>query len=79
VLVLPWSVEGTIWHCPDDDFFAGTRPTAQSVCAQPVEVPLREHIWQLARDFGARLEFVRGEPEHRLLREFRGMAALLRW
>ncbi|MEW5882405.1 MAG: VLRF1 family aeRF1-type release factor [Pseudomonadota bacterium] len=79
VLVLPWSVEGTLWHCPDDDFFAGSRQTAQSVCAQPVEVPLRKHVWQLARDYGARVEFVRGEPEQRLLREFRGMAALLRW
>jgi hypothetical protein len=79
VLVLPWSVQGTIWHCPDDEFFAGSRQVAESVCAQPVEVPLRAHVWRLARDFGARVEFVRGEPEQRLQREFRGIAALLRW
>jgi hypothetical protein len=79
VLVLPWSVHGTIWHCPDDEFFAGSRQVAESVCAQPVEVPLRARVWRLARDFGARVEFVRGEPEQRLQREFGGIAALLRW
>lgn len=79
VLVLPWSIQGTIWHCPADEFFAGSRRAAEAVCAQPVEVPLRANVWRLARDFGARVEFVRGEPEQRLLREFGGMAALLRW
>jgi peptide subunit release factor 1 (eRF1) len=33
----------------------------------------------LGRDFGAKLEFVRGEAEERLLHEFQGAAALLRW
>jgi hypothetical protein len=34
---------------------------------------------QLAREFGARLEFVRGEAEQRLMRDFNGGAALVRW
>ena len=43
------------------------------------EVPLRDVIVQLAADFGARLEFVRGEAEQRLLKQYGGLAGLSRW
>ena len=42
-------------------------------------VALRDLIVDLATAHGARLEFVRGEAESRLLREFRGLTALSRW
>jgi hypothetical protein len=40
---------------------------------------LRDVITDLAVDFGSRLEFVRGEPEERLLKEYQGLAGLLRF
>jgi peptide subunit release factor 1 (eRF1) len=52
---------------------------AQLLCPEPQPAPLRDLVWVLGRDFGAKLEFVRGEAEERLLHEFQGAAALLRW
>jgi hypothetical protein len=42
-------------------------------------VALRDVIVDLAIAHGARLEFVHGEAESRLFREFGGLAALSRW
>lgn len=77
--VLPWSLELTIWRCPQDGFVAATRETATILCEQPEPVSLREHVLNLAAEYGAQLEFVRGGAEERLLKEMGGMAALLRW
>jgi hypothetical protein len=79
VLVLPWSLEANIWRCPQEGAVAATPDIARVFCESPVEVALRDHVWQITRDFGAHVEFVRGEPEARLLRDFKGAAALLRW
>jgi hypothetical protein len=76
--VLPWSLDLTVWRCPDG-FVAATRETAEMVCDRPEAVALRDHVLSLASGFGARLEFVRGEAEQRLTKEMGGMAALLRW
>jgi hypothetical protein len=78
ILVLPWRLEATIWRCPDG-FVGGTQEMAQLLCPEPQPTPLRDLVWVLGRDFGAKLEFVRGEAEERLLHEFQGAAALLRW
>jgi len=77
-LVLPWTLDARIWRCADGTV-TGTREAAGLVCSDPQEVALRDHVWRLARDFGARLELVRGEAETRLQRDFGGAAALLRW
>ncbi|MBC7260638.1 MAG: hypothetical protein H5T63_01380 [Chloroflexi bacterium] len=77
--VVPWSLDLTIWRCPQDSFVAATREAAAIVCEQPEPTPLREHVLDLASEYGAELEFVRGEAEQRLLKEMGGMAALLRW
>lgn len=77
-LVLPWALDARIWRCPEGAV-GGTAEMAKLFCEQPQEVALRDHVWQLARDYGARLEFVRGEAEGRLLRDFQGAAASLRW
>lgn len=79
VLVLPWSLEARIWRCPEEGMVASTEEIAKMFCDSPVEVPLRDHVWQLLRDFGARGEFVRGAAEQRLLEEFHGIAGLVRW
>ncbi|MFT0789055.1 VLRF1 family aeRF1-type release factor [Synechococcus sp. H55.10] len=78
ILVLPWRLETTIWRCPDGSV-GGTQEMARLLCPEPQPVALRDQVWVLARDFGAKLEFVRGEAEDRLLHEFQGAAALLRW
>ncbi|MCS6839294.1 MAG: VLRF1 family aeRF1-type release factor [Roseiflexus sp.] len=79
VWVLPWSLEARVWRCPEDRFVAAILDVARMICAEPEEVALRDHVWDLAAEFGARLEFVRGPAEERLLRDMGGTAALLRW
>jgi len=77
--VLPWAMDLKVWRCPQDGFVAASRETAAELCARPEEVALRDHVWTLAGDYGADLEFVRGEAERRLLEEMGGMAAVPRW
>ncbi len=80
VLVAPWTLQARVWQCPDG-WVAASRQEALALCADPgpKEVPLRDHIAELAADFAARLEFVRGEAERRLTAELGGLAGLLRW
>lgn len=77
--VLPWSPELKVYRCPADDTFAATAESARRLCDEPVEVALREHVLELAGQYGADLEFVRGAAERRLMNEMGGMAAQLRW
>jgi hypothetical protein len=77
--ILPWSLDFRVWQCPEDGFIAASREAASVLCTAPREEPLRDHVWSLAAQYGADLEFVRGEAEQRLIREMGGMAALLRW
>ena len=77
--VLPWAMDLKVWRCPQDGFVAASRETAAELCARPEEVALRDHVWTLAGDYGADLEFVRGEAERRLMEEMGGMAAVPRW
>lgn len=77
--VLPWSPGITVFRCPGEDTFAATRDGALRLCGQPVEVALRDHVLELAEQYGSDLEFVRGEAERLLVTEMGGMAAELRW
>jgi hypothetical protein len=43
------------------------------------QIPLSDVLPDLAAAHGARLEFVHGEAESRLLTEFGGLAGLSRW
>ncbi|MCX8033463.1 MAG: VLRF1 family aeRF1-type release factor [Thermoleophilia bacterium] len=79
VWVLPWSLEARIWRCEQEKFVAATPDVARIICEHPQEVPLRDYVWELAAEFGARVEFVRGPAEQQVLTEMGGMAALLRW
>lgn len=80
VLVAPWNLETRVWRCPEG-WVAETEERARLMCmgGEPEEVSLRDIIVDLAMGFGTRLEFVRGEAEERLLREFHGLAGLRRW
>ncbi len=80
VVAVPWSLEARVWRCAHN--WAGASPEAvRALCPgdTPVEVPLRDVIVDVAADFGARLEFVRGDAEARLIRDFGGLAGLKRW
>jgi hypothetical protein len=80
VLVVPWTLEARVWQCPDG-WVAASPQEAVVLCpdAEAAEVPLRDHIAELAASFAARLEFVRGEAERRLTAELGGLAGLPRW
>lgn len=79
-LIVPWRIETQVWRCPEG-WVASTPEMARIFCPESElqEVPLRDVIVQLAADFGARLEFVRGEAEQRLLKQYGGLAGLPRW
>lgn len=79
VLVVPFQTEARIWHCPEYGLYGATREAAAKYCTEPVEVPLRDHIFPLAESFGMRVEFVQGETADRLNAEFGGIAGLRRW
>ncbi|ASV76786.1 hypothetical protein THTE_4185 [Thermogutta terrifontis] len=79
VLVLPWNLDLKVWRCPHEGFLAETKETALTFCEQPVEIPLRDYVFDIAEDYGSRLEFVRGEPERVLKEEMGGMAGKTRW
>ncbi len=79
-VLVPWRIEAHVWRCPEG-WVAGTPQMARVFCpdSELSEVPLRDIIVELATDYGARLEFVRGEAEQRLLHEYGGLAGLPRW
>ncbi len=56
VLVAPWSLEATVWRCPDD-WVGGSKELADMFCQgrELHQVGLREVVVDLAEDFGTRL------------------------
>jgi hypothetical protein len=79
-VAVPWSLEARVWCCQHN--WAGTSPDAVRILCPgdtPTEVPLRDVIVDVAAGFGARLEFMRGDAETRLIRDFGGLAGLKRW
>ena len=77
--VLPWHLDAGVYFCPGERFAAGSEEAAKAVCARPERRPLKDLVAELAEAYGAGIEFVRGEAEERLTREFGGMAGLVRW
>jgi hypothetical protein len=80
LLVAPWNVKGEVLRC-SGGLVVENQQAAEAFCpGQSVQpVALRDVLVDLATAHGARLEFVHGEAESRLLREFGGLAALSRW
>jgi len=77
--VLPWHLDAEVYYCPKERFAAGSEEAARAVCPSPERRPLKDLVADLAEAYGARIEFIRGEAEERLTREFGGMAGLVRW
>ncbi|MGQ9787276.1 MAG: VLRF1 family aeRF1-type release factor [Anaerolineae bacterium] len=80
VMIVPWRIEAQVWRCPEG-WVASTPEMARIFYPEGElqKVPLRDAIVELAANFGARLEFVRGEAEQRLLEQYGGLAGLPRW
>jgi peptide subunit release factor 1 (eRF1) len=74
--VLPWHLERELYAC--DGLYLAEEAQALAYCQNPEKKPLAVVLPELAAGYAARVEFVRGEAERRLL-ERGGMAALLRW
>lgn len=74
--VLPWHLEREVYAC--DGLYLAEEAQALAYCQNPEKKPLAVVLPELAAGYAARVEFVRGEAERRLL-ERGGMAALLRW
>jgi peptide subunit release factor 1 (eRF1) len=74
--VLPWHLEKELYAC--DGLYLAEEAQALAYCQNPEKKPLAVVLPELAAGYAAKLEFVRGEAERRLL-ERGGMAALLRW
>jgi peptide subunit release factor 1 (eRF1) len=74
--VLPWHLEKELYAC--DGLYLAEEAQALAYCQNPEKKPLAVVLPELATGYAARVEFVRGEAERRLL-ERGGMAALLRW
>lgn len=79
-VVAPWHLDQTVYACPEG--WVGTSPDiARAYCpdrqAEPIQ--LKAVLPELALAHGARLEFVRGHAEQRLLQEFGGMAGFPRY
>jgi peptide subunit release factor 1 (eRF1) len=80
LLVAPWSLEGRVLRCAGG-LVVEDRRAAEAFCPGQIarEVALRDVLVDLATTHGAPLEFVHGQAEIRLLREFEGVAGFPRW
>jgi peptide subunit release factor 1 (eRF1) len=80
LLVAPWSLNARVLRCAGGLVVEDQR-AAEAFCPGQVaqEVALRDVLADLATAHGARLEFVQGQAEARLLKEFGGLAGLPRW
>lgn len=80
LVVAPWNLNGSVWRCAGGLVVKDPKEAEAFCPGQEVkEVPLREVLPDLLPAYGARLEFVQGQAEQRLLAEFEGLAGLPRW
>lgn len=79
-LIVPWSLNEKVFSCKDG-YLSSSEEKVKSICGEEkIEViNLKNIIIDLAFNSGARLEFVRGEAEKKLLNDFGGLAGVLRW
>ncbi len=80
LLVVPWSLNTDVWVC-GDGFVGSSEQKTKEVCGSDNvrKEKLRNMIIDLSVHYGARLEFVRGEAEQKLLTEYGSLVGLLRW
>ncbi|MCA2004679.1 MAG: VLRF1 family aeRF1-type release factor [Ignavibacterium sp.] len=79
-LIVPWSLNVKVFRC-DDGYLSSSEEKVKSLCGNnKIEtIELKNIIIDLAINHGGRIEFVRGEAEEKLMKDFGGLAGLLRW
>ncbi|MGM0576698.1 MAG: VLRF1 family aeRF1-type release factor [Myxococcota bacterium] len=81
VVAIPWEQQRTVYQARPSRWVAPSPEAAAAFAPGDTveEATLRAVLPELAARYGAALEFVRGDNEHRLVSEFDGMAGLTRW
>jgi hypothetical protein len=80
LLAAPWNLNAKVLRCAGG-LVVEDQQAAEAFCRGQIaqEVALHDVIVDLATAHGARLEFMQGQAEARLLKEFGGLAGLPRW
>lgn len=78
-LITPWNLDTVVWMCKDG-YLNPSEEKVKLICGESAEkIELKKIIIDLSVNYGAQLEFVRGEAEQRVLKEFGGLVGILRW
>lgn len=79
-LIVPWSLNEKVFGCREGCLSTSLEKVKAECGKETIkELELKNIIIDLAVNHGARIEFVRGEAEQKLIKEFGGLAGLLRW
>lgn len=79
-LIVPWNLNVNVWSC-ENGYISTTEEKVRDLCenGKVKNLNLKSIIIDLALDYGAKLEFVRGEAEEILMKKYNGLIGLLRW
>lgn len=79
-LIVPWKLNVKVWS-GENGYISTSEEKIKTLCGSDgiINFDLRNIIIDLAINFGARLEFVRGEAEEMLMKKYDGLVGLLRW
>jgi hypothetical protein len=80
-VAVPWSLDQPLYREAHTGFVATTEQAARTFRpdGDVHAAPLHEVLPRLAREYNARVEFLYGPHQERLIRDFGGMGALPRW
>ncbi|AFH47721.1 Hypothetical protein IALB_0007 [Ignavibacterium album JCM 16511] len=79
-LIVPWKLNVKVWSC-DNGHISTSEEKVKELCGNDniKNIDLKSIIIDLALDYGAKLEFVRGDAEELLIKKYNGLVGLLRW
>lgn len=79
-LIVPWNLNAKVWYC-ENGYISTSEEKVKELCGNDnvKKINLKSIIIDLALDYGAKLEFVRGDAEELLIKKYSGLVGLLRW
>lgn len=79
-LIVPWNLNAKVWSCKNG-YISTSEEKVKELCGNDnvKNINLKSIIIDLALDYGAKLEFVRGNAEELLIKKYSGLVGLLRW
>ncbi|MEP0862694.1 MAG: hypothetical protein HRF52_14775 [Ignavibacterium sp.] len=79
-LIVPWNLNAKVWSCKNG-YISTSEEKVKELCGNDnvKKINLKSIIIDLALDYGAKLEFVRGDAEELLIKKYSGLVGLLRW